>query len=120
MTSLPEFNLNDTVAVLTRTPATLDAPLRGMPDVWVRSDEAEDTWSAFDIVGHLIFGERTDWMCAVKNHLSYNRAADAAALRFSEANRPLAYLTASNIVFTFLAKVVHGCFDSQSFAVGCA
>jgi hypothetical protein len=48
--------------VLTRTPATLDALLRGLPDVWVASDEGRDSWSAFDIVSHLIFGERTDWM----------------------------------------------------------
>ena len=50
----------EAVAVLTGTPATLDALLRGLPDAWVRSNEGKDTWSAFDIVGHLIFGERTD------------------------------------------------------------
>ncbi len=62
MTTLTEFNLTQTTAVLTRTPATLDAWLRGLPDIWVRSNEGKDTWSAFDIVGHLIVGERTDWM----------------------------------------------------------
>jgi hypothetical protein len=40
----------------------MDALLRGLPDVWVQSNEGPDTWSAFDIVGHLIVGERTDWM----------------------------------------------------------
>jgi DinB superfamily len=59
---LTEFKLDETVAVLTRTPATLDALLRGLPESWVRSNEGKDTWSAFDIVGHLIVGERTDWM----------------------------------------------------------
>jgi hypothetical protein len=62
MPSLTEFHVDDSVAVLTRTPATLDALLRGMPDIWVRRNEGNDTWSAFDIVGHLIFGERTDWI----------------------------------------------------------
>ena len=62
MASSTEFNLEDVVAVLSRTPAMLDALLRGLPDVWARRDEGKDTWSAFDIVGHLIFGEKTDWM----------------------------------------------------------
>ena len=62
MASATEFNLAEAIAVLSRTPATLDALLRGLPDIWVRSNEGKDTWSAFDIVGHLIVGERTDWM----------------------------------------------------------
>jgi hypothetical protein len=62
MATLSEFNLDETIAVLTRTPATLDALLRGLPESWVHSNEGKDTWSAFDIVGHLIVGERTDWM----------------------------------------------------------
>jgi DinB superfamily len=57
-----EFNLPDTIAVLSRTPASLNALLRGLPDIWVQRNEGKDTWSAFDIVGHLIVGERTDWM----------------------------------------------------------
>jgi hypothetical protein len=62
-----EFSLADAVAVLSRTPAILDVWLRGLPDVWARTNEGPshdgaETWSAFDIVGHLISGERTDWM----------------------------------------------------------
>src|SRR6267154_6736012 len=59
-------NLDETIAVLTRTPATLDALLRRLPESWVRSNEGKDTWSAFDIVGHLVVGERTDWMPRVR------------------------------------------------------
>ncbi len=66
MPRLTEFNLTETVAVLARTPATLDAMLRGLPDTWVRCNEGKDTWSAFDIVGHLIVGERTDWMTRLR------------------------------------------------------
>src|SRR6516225_4074044 len=66
MASLAEFSVDDAAAVLARTPATLDALLRGLPDAWVRCDEGNDTWSAFDIVGHLIVGERTDWMARLR------------------------------------------------------
>jgi hypothetical protein len=62
MASLTEFSLDEAIAVLTRTPATLNALLRGLPNIWLRCSEGKDTWSAFDIVGHLICGERTDWM----------------------------------------------------------
>ena len=51
METLTGFNLTDAIAVLTRTPATIDALLRGLPGSWVRSNEGKDTWSAFDIVG---------------------------------------------------------------------
>ena len=48
--------------ILSRTPATLDALLRGLPGGWIQAHEGGDTWSPFDVVGHLIHGERTDWM----------------------------------------------------------
>ena len=67
MPTSSQFKLSEVVAILTRTPASLDALLRGLPDTWVRGSEGrskdgKDSWSAFDIVGHLIHGERTDWM----------------------------------------------------------
>src|SRR5580704_6581506 len=62
MPTLAQFSLDETIAVLTRTPASLNALLRGLPNVWVHCNEGKDTWSAFDILGHLIVGERTDWM----------------------------------------------------------
>jgi DinB superfamily len=66
MASLTEFNLADAVAVLTRTPATLDSLLCGLPGVWVHSNEGKDTWSPFDILGHLVCAERSDWMPRVR------------------------------------------------------
>ncbi len=66
MASLTEFSLAEAIAVLTRTPATFNALLRGLPGIWVRCNEGKNTWSAFDIVGHLIFGERTDWLPRVR------------------------------------------------------
>ncbi len=74
MQNANEFKVSDAVAVLTRTPAALDALLRGMPDLWVRGNEGEDTWSAFDILGHLVVGERTDWMPRVRMILEHGEA----------------------------------------------
>lgn len=74
MTTLTEFNLAEAVAILSRTPATMDAQLRGLPDRWVRSNEGIDTWCAFDIVGHLASGERTDWMPRVRRILESGEA----------------------------------------------
>jgi DinB family protein len=57
-----EHTLSDTIALLTRTPATLNALLRDLPETWTHRNEGADTWSAVDVIGHLIHGERTDWM----------------------------------------------------------
>jgi DinB family protein len=57
-----EHNLQHTVALLTRTPAALNALLRDLPETWTFQSEGENTWSAFDVTGHLIHCERTDWM----------------------------------------------------------
>jgi hypothetical protein len=57
-----EHNLENTISLLGRTPATLNALLRDLPQEWTLRNEGGDSWSAFDIVGHLIHGERTDWM----------------------------------------------------------
>jgi uncharacterized damage-inducible protein DinB len=63
-------NLEDTISLLGRTPAALNALLRDLPDTWTLRNEGENTWSAFDIMGHLIHGERTDWMPRVRMILS--------------------------------------------------
>jgi DinB superfamily len=57
-----DHNLSHTISLLTRTPAALNALLRDLPEAWTFCNEGENTWSAFDVVGHLIHGERTDWM----------------------------------------------------------
>lgn len=59
-------NLDDTIALLTRTPPALDALLRTLPDVWTRGNEGDGTWSAADVVGHLVHAERTNWMPRVR------------------------------------------------------
>lgn len=61
-----KHNLQQTIALLDRTPAALNALLRDLPEVWTHQDEGENTWSPFDIIGHLIEGERNDWMTRAK------------------------------------------------------
>ena len=57
-----DFDLTAGVAVLERTPRTLRAMLAGLPAAWTDATEGPDTWSPYIIVGHLIHGERTDWI----------------------------------------------------------
>ena len=57
-----DFALADGVAVLERTPHTLRAMLAGLPPTWTDATEGAETWSPYVIVGHLIHGERTDWI----------------------------------------------------------
>jgi hypothetical protein len=57
-----DFALAHAVPVLARTPATLHALLAGLPSEWTDATEGPETWSSFDVVGHLIHGERTDWI----------------------------------------------------------
>lgn len=66
-----EHDLELTLALLKRTPATLNALLRDLPEQWTRCNEGEKTWSAFDVVGHLIHGERTDWMPRARRILEF-------------------------------------------------
>ena len=68
------FELEEATAILSRTPAVLDALLRGLPDGWIASHEGGETWSPFDVVGHLIHGERTDWMERARIILEHGEA----------------------------------------------
>ncbi|HME10739.1 MAG TPA: DinB family protein [Bryobacteraceae bacterium] len=71
MRNIMEHNLDHTISLLARTPAALNALLRDLPDTWTTKNEGENTWSAFDVVGHLIHGERTDWMPRAKIVLQF-------------------------------------------------
>ncbi|HEY6268085.1 MAG TPA: DinB family protein [Candidatus Acidoferrum sp.] len=69
-----QFNLQQTIALLSRTPATLNALSRDLPEAWTLRNEGENTWSAFDVVAHLIYGERTDWMPRAKIILQFGES----------------------------------------------
>ena len=71
--TLMEHNLLQTIALLTRTPATLNALLRDLPKTWTFRNEGGNTWSALDVVAHLIHGERTDWMPRAKMVLQFGK-----------------------------------------------
>src|SRR6266550_9090167 len=68
------FVMDEAVAILARTPATLDAMLRGLPEGWIVAHEGGDTWSPFDVIGHLIHGERTDWIPRARIILEHGEA----------------------------------------------
>ena len=74
MATSTQFSLDEAVALLSRTPAVINALLRGLPEAWTRGNEGGETWSAYDIVGHLIAGERTDWIPRIRILLEHGEA----------------------------------------------
>ena len=73
-----ESFVKESLLVLERTPAVLNALLLGLPDCWIRATEGPETWSPYDVVGHLIHGERTDWLTRLEIILEHgpSRAFD--------------------------------------------
>jgi hypothetical protein len=68
------FSLDDAIPVLRATPQVLRAWLADLPDGWTKTNEGPDTWSPYDIVGHLIHGERTDWIPRLELLLAHGDA----------------------------------------------
>jgi hypothetical protein len=66
-----EFQLDHAKEILRRTPATLSSLLRGLPEEWVRSNEGAESWSPFEVVGHLIHAEESDWIPRARIILEY-------------------------------------------------
>ena len=64
-------NLNDTITLLSRTPPALNALLRDLPETLTMRNEGDKSWTAFDVVGHLIHAERTDWIPRAKIILQF-------------------------------------------------
>jgi hypothetical protein len=64
------YSVDLAIPILQRTPAVLRALLAGLPDEWVRATDGPGTWSAYDVVGHLIHGEKTDWIPRVRHILA--------------------------------------------------
>ena len=69
-----EFQLQHARPVLERTPAVLRSLLLNLPAAWTNGDEGPDTWSPFDVVGHLIHGERADWIPRIEHILQHGDA----------------------------------------------
>jgi hypothetical protein len=68
------FVLEEAMAILARTPSALDAQLRGLPPSWTLAHEGGETWSPFDVVGHLIHGDQVDWIPRAKIILAHGDA----------------------------------------------
>jgi hypothetical protein len=83
MNSSIKYNFEQAIQILERTPSVLNCLLLGLDKKWLHSNEGGETWSPFDVVGHLLHGERTDWMARINKTLSdedkhfetYNRLA---------------------------------------------
>ncbi len=57
-----KFDLEQCIDILTRTPDVLNSQLNGLTNEWIHRNEGGDSWSPYDVVGHLIHGEKTDWI----------------------------------------------------------
>lgn len=73
-----DFELSRSIEILERTPGVLRAMLAGLSEPWVRNNYGPDTFSPFDVVGHLIHGEKADWMARIRMILEHgpNRTFD--------------------------------------------
>ena len=69
-----KFELVPAIAILQRTPATLNSLLRDLPEPWLRHNEGPETWSPYDVVGHLIHGEQADWIPRAKIIIEHGEA----------------------------------------------
>lgn len=61
-----EYNIEQAAVILGRTPAVLRILLEGLDESWLMSNEGQDTFSPYDVVGHLLHGEQTDWTVRIK------------------------------------------------------
>jgi uncharacterized damage-inducible protein DinB len=69
-----QFDLQQSIEILTRTPTVLNALLSGLSSEWTTNNEGENTWSPYDVIGHLIHAERTDWMPRLQIILTFGEA----------------------------------------------
>ena len=69
-----DYRIDDALPLLARTPTVLRTLLQGLPGTWTDAVEGPGTWSPFDVVGHLIHGERTDWLPRVEHILRHGDA----------------------------------------------
>lgn len=67
-----QFNIDKTIEILERTPVVIESMLSGLNEDWLMNNEGPDTWSPYDVIGHLIYGEKTDWIPRTKIILSDN------------------------------------------------
>ncbi len=64
------FSVTQSIEILERTPYVLEVLLRDLSPFWTANNEGPDTWSPYDVIGHLIHGDRTDWIARLRIILS--------------------------------------------------
>ncbi|HLY43449.1 MAG TPA: DinB family protein [Terracidiphilus sp.] len=69
-----EQNLDETIALLARTPAALNTLLRDLPESWTHRNEGPNTWTVYDVIGHLNHAERSDWMARARRILEFGES----------------------------------------------
>ena len=87
-TDVRRFDLDEAIAALERTPASLTATLAGLPDAWLAARDSSETWNAREIIAHLIHGEETDWIPRARIIL-----AQGESIRFEPFNRTANFAT---------------------------
>ncbi|HLA64676.1 MAG TPA: DinB family protein [Rhodothermales bacterium] len=97
------FDLAEARAVLARTPGALDAWLRGLPEAWIVTNEGPETWSAFDVVGHLIHADQTTWMPRVQTLLDHGEGRPFGAFNRYAQERENVGKTLDELLDTFAA-----------------
>ena len=95
-----EFRFDEAIPLLRRTPTVLRALLADLPVTWTNATEGPGTWSPFDVVGHLIHGERTDWVPRIEHMLRHGDAVsfpvfDREAMLAASKGRSLPALVAT-------------------------
>src|SRR6476646_2279871 len=68
------FEVNRAIEILQQTPLAIEALLNGLSDEWISANEGKETWSPYDVVGHLIHGEKTDWIPRIEHLLQHGDA----------------------------------------------
>lgn len=80
-----QFSLNRTMEVLAQTPDTISQLTSGLGSYWTHANEGEATWSVYDVVGHLLHGDKTDWLVRAKIILSHSAEKNFAPFdRFAQ------------------------------------
>ncbi len=79
-----KFNLDKSIEILERTPSVIEQMLNGISEEWVMNNEGGDSWSPYDIVGHLVHGEKTDWMARMEIILLNDNKKFTAFDRFAQ------------------------------------
>lgn len=67
-----QYNLQEAIDILSRTPKALSNLLKDLPDNWTKNNEGGESWSPFDVMGHYVHGEKTDWITRLEIILGEN------------------------------------------------